>query len=276
MDAGAALELLHAFALIHDDVMDGSAQRRGAPSLHVELSDAHAARTARRGESRRFGEGMAVLAGDLALVYADRLMPRHRRGPGGLWDELRIELTMGQHLDLTSAADRRPGARAGPAHRRPQVGPLHRRAPPPPRRRPRRPLQRPRERPSAAYGEPLGQAFQLRDDLLGVFGDPADHRQARRRRPPRGQGHPALAIAHERADAAGRHLLDRVGRPDLGDDDIGAVQALIRRTGADHRVDVLIEQLLAQGLAALDGHPLTPEGRHALEALAVTAARRTS
>ena len=98
IDVGAALELLHAFALIHDDVMDGSATRRGAPTLHRRLEDLHRHRGG-LGEARRFGEGLAVLAGDLALVYADRLVPR-AAGIRAIWDELRVELTMGQYLDV--------------------------------------------------------------------------------------------------------------------------------------------------------------------------------
>src|SRR5690349_19392619 len=70
-DAGAAFELLQAFALIHDDVMDGSATRRGRPAVHVGYGDRHDDERW-RGEARRFGEGVAVLVGDLAHVYADQ------------------------------------------------------------------------------------------------------------------------------------------------------------------------------------------------------------
>ena len=75
IDTGAAFELLHAFALVHDDVMDGSATRRGEPTVHVEFDAIHADATW-RGESRRFGEGVAILVGDLAEVFADRLHDR--------------------------------------------------------------------------------------------------------------------------------------------------------------------------------------------------------
>ncbi len=74
VDAGAAFELLQAFALIHDDVMDGSAIRRGAPAVHRRFAERHAA-AGWAAESRRFGEGVAILVGDLALVYADQLLP---------------------------------------------------------------------------------------------------------------------------------------------------------------------------------------------------------
>src|SRR3954454_13437762 len=82
VDAGAAFELLHAFALFHDDVMDGSAVRRGRRTCHLAYADRHAAGNW-TGEARRFGEGVAILAGDLAFVYADELL---RGAPAPAWD----------------------------------------------------------------------------------------------------------------------------------------------------------------------------------------------
>ena len=103
IDAAAALELLHAFALIHDDVMDGSDTRRGHPALHRRFEAMHEAEQL-RGEGRRFGEGLAVLAGDLAFVLADSLMGGLPRRARDIWHELRVELTMGQWVDLIGAA----------------------------------------------------------------------------------------------------------------------------------------------------------------------------
>src|SRR4051794_38154330 len=111
-DAGSALELLHAFALIHDDVMDGSDRRRGAPSLHRTFEDHHH-RRGLHGEARRFGEGLAVLAGDLAFVYADTLLDAAPPLARDVWHQLRVELTMGQWIDVVGAARRdRSPARA--------------------------------------------------------------------------------------------------------------------------------------------------------------------
>jgi len=73
IDAGAALELLHTFALVHDDIMDGSATRRGTDTIHVQFEAGHAM-DGWRGEARRFGEGVAILVGDLSFVYADQLL----------------------------------------------------------------------------------------------------------------------------------------------------------------------------------------------------------
>src|SRR3954449_2106285 len=103
LEVAAGLELLHAFALLHDDVMDGSDRRRGRPSLHRRLHDDHQ-RAGWHGEARRFGEGVAVLVGDLAFACADRLMRTAGRSVGQVWDELRIELMMGQYLDVVGAS----------------------------------------------------------------------------------------------------------------------------------------------------------------------------
>jgi len=103
IDAGAALELVHTFALLHDDVMDGSDRRRGVDAVHHDFALRHE-RHGGRGEARRYGEGIAILVGDFAFVYADQLM---RDAPGAaldIFDELRIELCVGQSLDLMGTA----------------------------------------------------------------------------------------------------------------------------------------------------------------------------
>ena len=97
--AGAAFELMHAFALFHDDVMDDSASRRGAPTTHSVYADTHG-RQVWAGESRRFGEGVAILVGDLAFVLSDQLLTGAPVEVWTLWNELRIELNVGQYLDI--------------------------------------------------------------------------------------------------------------------------------------------------------------------------------
>ena len=99
VDAGAALELMHAFALFHDDVMDDSASRRGAPTTHVVYGGTHGDADW-SGESRRFGEGVAILVGDLAFVLSDELLLGAPAEVWRLWNTLRIELNVGQYLDL--------------------------------------------------------------------------------------------------------------------------------------------------------------------------------
>ena len=103
VDAGAALELLHTFALVHDDIMDDSTRRHGVACLHVDFADRHAAR-GWHGEARRFGDGAAILIGDLAFVYADQLLRRASQDALDVFTELRLEVNVGQYLDLVGTA----------------------------------------------------------------------------------------------------------------------------------------------------------------------------
>jgi geranylgeranyl diphosphate synthase, type I len=105
VDAGAAFELMHAFALFHDDVMDDAASRRGAPTTHTVFAHDHAV-AGWAGESRRFGEGVAILVGDLAFVYADLLLESAPPAAWRIWNELRVELNIGQFLDVAGSVQR--------------------------------------------------------------------------------------------------------------------------------------------------------------------------
>ena len=189
VDAGAAFELLQAFALIHDDVMDGSAVRRGARTAHLAYGDRHAD-AAWRGEVRRFGEGVAILLGDLAHVYADRLVPRRSPDVQAVWDELRTELNVGQYLDLVGTARGDVDLAAARRIARYKSGkytierPLHVGAALAGRfadlARPALGLRRPARRGLPAPRRPARRVRRR-----------GPHRQAGRRRPPRGQAHPA-------------------------------------------------------------------------------------
>lgn len=265
IDAGAAFELLQAFALIHDDVMDGSSVRRGAPAMHRHFADRHAQRVW-AGESRRFGEGVAILAGDLALVYADLLLPVGSPELAALWHELRIELNIGQYLDLAGTATGgvgRDGAR--------QIARL---------KSGRYTIERPLQlgalladdealaRSLSAYGDPLGEAFQLRDDVLGVFG--LESRTGKPVGDDLREGKPTLllAVARERADASGAELLGQVGDPDLSPDAIASLQGLFVSTGALDVVEAEITALAAQAVGALPTIGLPSHAELALRDLA--------
>jgi len=166
----AALELLHVLALIHDDVLDDSALRRGVPTAHVRHAAEHEAR-GWHGESRRFGEGIAILAGDLAHVYANRLAAEAPDPARKIWAELSIEMCVGQFLDIVIAAECDTDPRLASWIAVSKSG--------------RYTIQRPlllgatiAGRPELAgpfgdYGLALGEAFQLRDDLIDAFGDGA-------------------------------------------------------------------------------------------------------
>jgi geranylgeranyl diphosphate synthase type I len=272
VDAGAAFEMLHAFALVHDDVMDGSATRRGASTVHVEFDSLHAV-SGWRGESRRFGEGVAILIGDLAEVFADRLMTGAPPAAFSIWNELKIELNVGQYLDVLGTA--RGGTDLATARRiaRYKSGKYT--------------IERPLHvgaalaghldelaDPLSAYGAPLGEAFQLRDDILGTFGD-----EARTGKPVgddlrEGKPTPLLAIARERATGTELALLDRVGRADLGADEIAAIQAQFNGCGARDEIETTIAELTAEAVSALDAAPLHPSALDALRELAGYVASR--
>ena len=133
-DAGAAFELMHAFALFHDDVMDDADSRRGQPTTHTMFAGRHAD-AGWQGESRRFGEGVAILIGDLAFVYSDQLMAGANPTAWRIWNELRIELNVGPGARHPRLGAWRPRRRPGRAHLPVQVGQVHDRAAAAPRRR---------------------------------------------------------------------------------------------------------------------------------------------
>ena len=272
VDAGAAFELLHAFALMHDDVMDDSDTRRGFETIHSEFA-AHHADSGWGGESRRFGEGVAILVGDLAHVFADRVLPTDAPELATVWDELRIELNVGQYLDVlgTARADRDvAGARRIARYKSGKYTverPLHVGAALAGR-------HADLAAPLSAYGDPLGEAFQLRDDVLGVFGDSSltgkpvggDLRE--------GKPTPMLAVAVERADASQRTVLDRVGRAELSDDEVTTLQAVLVDTGARDEIELSIERLTAAAVVAAEQAPVIEEARRALIDLAHFVAER--
>jgi len=268
VDAGAAFELLHAFALFHDDVMDGSATRRGERTTHLVFADEHA-NEEWIGEPRRFGEGVAILVGDLAFVYADALMAGVPVPVWRMWNELRIELNIGQYLDIVGTAQglrSRSGAERIARYKSGKYTierPLH--------------IGALLGSPTAGddllaelsrYGLPLGDAFQLRDDVLGAFGDTSvtgkpvgdDLRE--------GKPTPLLAIASARADDAQAKLLARVGAADLGDDEIPDIQEVLRDTGALTETEATIAELTGTAIDAIADAPITAEARRALVELA--------
>ena len=272
VDAGAALELLHAFALLHDDVMDGSRLRRGRTTVHVEFADRHGS-AGWRGEGRRFGEGVAILVGDLAFVYADLLMVGAPPDATDVFNELRVELNIGQALDLIGTAQARRDRPMARRIARYKSGKYT--------------IERPLHLGAAlvgrlgdlagslsAYGLPLGEAFQMRDDILGTFGDPAVTGKPVGEDLREGKPTPLLAVTSDRADPAGQKLLDRIGYPDLADDEVRAIQTLMTETGARAETEQLIDTLAAEAIAALDAADITGEARTALNDLAEFVAHR--
>jgi geranylgeranyl diphosphate synthase type I len=266
--AGAAFELMHAFALFHDDVMDDSASRRGAPTTHAVYAGTHG-REVWAGESRRFGEGVAILVGDLAFVLADQLLAGAPIEVWTLWNELRIELNVGQYLDILGSVQGERRIAKAERIARYKSGkytierPLHVGAV----------LASPARGPSllaglSAYGLPLGDAFQMRDDVFGAFGDSAitgkpvgdDLRE--------GKPTPLLARAVALAEPAELDVLARVGVPNLGDDEVAKIQQVIIDTGALDALEAHISALAAEAVAALAAVDITAAARAELAALA--------
>jgi geranylgeranyl diphosphate synthase type I len=275
-DAGAALELLHTFALIHDDIMDGSTTRRGLDAVHVHFQQTHA-NHAWQGEGRRFGEGVAILVGDLAFVYADVLMRDAPPPAADVFNELRLEVNIGQYLDLLGTVRRDASVESArricvyKSGRYTTERPLHlgaalaHKLPP---------LQDP----LTAYGAPLGEAFQLRDDLLGVFGDTAVTGKPVGEDLREGKPTALYALAAQEADtldgAAAELLAHRFGAPDLDEGEVAQLQDVLVRTGAKDKVEARIAGLLDDALGALDHVPISAEARRELAALAVYVAGR--
>ena len=274
VDAGAALELLHAFAIIHDDIMDGSELRRGAKSVHRNFTDMHADEHFKR-EPRRFGEGVAILIGDLAFVYADSLLeaapPETRR----IYTELRLEVNVGQYLDLIGTARGKPTVdlaericvyKSGkytverPLHIGASLAHAHPRV-----------LDQ-----LSSFGIPLGEAFQLRDDMLGAFGDPAVIGKPVGEDLREGKPTSLVALTLERIAGHERELfLDLFNRDEHDEADLATMLGLIEASGARAMVESRIDQLVSRSLEALEAADLEAEPKRRLAELAIFVANRS-
>ncbi|PSK97749.1 geranylgeranyl diphosphate synthase type I [Murinocardiopsis flavida] len=281
--AVSALELIQSCALIQDDVMDGSPTRRGQPALHREYAEAHRSGSL-RGSPRRYGESVAVLAGDLALAWADDMLDDALDGTDrrarvrAPWRAMRTEMIAGQFLDLHAQAQADVSEPTALRVARLKTAAYS--------------VERPLEFGAAlagagsgavaalrSYGSDVGTAYQLRDDLLGVYGDPAATGK------PIGddirEGKPTLLLAiglrraRERGDpAAADTLRGAVGDPGLTDADVRAVGALLDDLAARSAVEAHMRALLDSGLAHLAGAPFAATARDALTALAGHAVAR--
>ncbi|MGG5172980.1 polyprenyl synthetase family protein [Pseudarthrobacter sp. J1738] len=284
--AGAALELFQAAALIHDDIIDRSDTRRGGPSVHRRFSLLHRAEGWALDEER-FGHAAAILTGDLCLSLSEEVfsaigpLSAHGTGAREIFNQMRAEVMAGQYLDILEEV----------------AGPL---------RDPATAVKRARsiirfksakyttEHPFALGGAlagaptsltagysrfslPLGEAFQLRDDVLGVFGDPAvtgkpagdDIREGKRT--------VLMALALEHASTEEAALIEEhLGKPELSDGHLARIREVITNSGALTATEALIEELSGDALAALDSLGLAVEVREALDRLAHGAVRRAA
>jgi geranylgeranyl diphosphate synthase type I len=281
--AVASLELLQACALIHDDLIDASDTRRGKPSIHRRFEAIHKSEEL-SGSAKAYGAAAAILLGDLSLVWSDQIL--HRSGvPGAalirslsVLDEMRVELMAGQFLDIheqalatTSVARSLKIARFKSAKYTIER-PMHFGA--------ALAISDPQKKEVftdiySEYGLPLGEAFQLRDDLLGVFGDPLTTGKPAGDDLREGKRTVLMAMTNDRADAKQESVIAKYfGDPHLDNVGIEALRTVIVDTGAHQHVEDLIEKLFLTALDALNRTELEPAAHALLDELAAIAIGR--
>ena len=279
--AMASLELLQACALIHDDLMDGSDTRRGKPSIHRHFESRHV-QDDLDGFAPHYGLSAAVLLGDLALVWSDQMLNSAGLTTGQFaallpyYNEMRVELMAGQFLDIheqtqkTTSVDRSMKIARYKSGKYTIERPLHLGA---------AMASAPSEIFTAlsAYGLPLGEAFQLRDDLLGVFGDPSvtgkpagdDLREGKRTA--------LIAMTNDRQSEAQREIARKhFGKPDLDAQGVAVLREIIESTGARAELESTIERLTDQALTAAQSAVFAEDGNAMLVELANIATKRSS
>jgi geranylgeranyl diphosphate synthase type I len=277
--ACAALELLHASALVHDDYMDASDVRRGRPATHRAFEQLHRDRGWSAGPEQ-YGAAAAILLGDLLLSWSDELLrtcglPTDRvLSALHYFDLTRTEVVAGQFLDVSAQARRsadvdtamtvlryksakysveRPlhiGAAlagAGPA----RIAALTR------------------------FGLPLGEAFQLRDDVLGVFGDPAVTGKPAGDDLEEGKRTVLVALALDALPGGAAETLDRSLGTDLADGEVEELRGLIDASGAREQLEEVIDQLTGRAVGALESADIEPRAREVLRDLAAAATQRS-
>lgn len=279
----SALELLHACALVHDDVIDESATRRGMPTAHVHFTQMHRDQHW-RGSAEQFGRSAAILLGDLSLVWADdivaaaELPPDARRRVRRVWSDIRTEVLGGQYLDIvaeSSGAHSIASAMNVNTYKTASYTVA-------------RPLQlgaaAAADRPDVQemfqqLGNDFGVAFQLRDDVLGVFGDPAVTGKPSGDDLRSGKRTVLLAEAIERAErsdpATAQLLLSSVGT-DLTETQVRQLCSAIESVGALAAVEERIDMLTRRGLATLAEAPINEPAKAGLTELAGLAAHRSA
>jgi geranylgeranyl diphosphate synthase type I len=281
--AVSSMELLQACALVHDDLMDASTTRRGRPTVHLQFSSRHVA-SGWNGTPDRFGTAAAILLGDLALAWADDMMRAAGLPASALlrirepWEAMRTEMVGGQYLDMLAQATGDASVRAALRIDRYKTAaytverPLHLGAA----------IIKADQALIGAYrrfGIDIGIAFQLRDDLLGIFGDPKvtgkpvgdDLREGKRTL----LVATALERARERgAGAAERALTSALGNHDLEAGAVDRIRDLLLELGAVWAVEQRIATLTDAALEALKVVEITEPAASRLAELAVSVAQR--
>jgi len=287
--AASALEIFHAAALVHDDIMDNSDTRRGGPAAHRRFEGLHAD-SRWSGSARGFGQSAALLLGDLLLGWSDELFdtgiqllasPDVRDAARAEFNTMRTQVTVGQYLDILEerAWNSFPeGDQLSRAHRvivyksakysieAPLViGALLGGASP--------------SQVTALrdFGLPLGIAFQLRDDLLGVFGDPDATGKPAGDDLREGKRTVLIALARTALPTNASRLLDELlGDADLTEQQVRMLQASIRDCGAVEEVERIIDHNVRVALVAIEDAPISAAAKRQLQQLADTVAQRVA
>lgn len=276
--ACAALEILHASALVHDDLMDASDTRRGRPATHRAFADSHR-RDAWAGSPQQYGAAAAILLGDLLLSWADELLrrcglPPERVAPAlDVFDLCRSEVITGQFLDVSVQARGVADVDAAMTVLRFKSAKYS--------------VERPLHIGAAlagatpdqvaglaAFGLPLGEAFQLRDDLLGVFGDPAATGKPAGDDLAEGKRTVLVALALDAAPPDQASVLDAALGTALDADGVARLREIIDASGAHEQVEQVIGELSSHALAALDRVDVDERARGVLRSLAADATQR--
>ncbi len=281
LTAAAALEFLQACALIHDDVMDGSDTRRGKPAAHRRLASMHRSH-GYLGSPEDFGVGSAILLGDLCLSWSDELLMASGLDTPALaaakpiFDEMRTELMAGQYLDLLEQVrgeydlDNALVVARYKSAKYTVERPLH--------------IGAAAAGADAAhlqaltdFGIPVGEAFQLRDDMLGVFGDPQETGKPAGDDLREGKRTALIALTWSRADAMQRDLLRRhLGDPAITGAMVDQLRDVITDTGARAAVETMIDQRAEAAATVVAAMDLDDTTRTAFDRLLVMATRRST
>lgn len=286
VQAGVALELFQAAALIHDDIIDRSDIRRGGPSVHRRFGQLHRERGWALDEER-FGQAAAILTGDLCLSFSEEAFtgigPAAASGTAArhIFNTMRAEVMAGQYLDILEevVGPERPRSEAVRAaanvirFKSAKYSTEH-------------PLaiggalaggDDPLLKAYSAFSLPLGEAFQLRDDVLGVFGDPQTTGKPAGDDLREGKRTVLVAFALERATPEGAALLERsLGRQDLVDDDVERLRDVISTSGALDATEDLIDRLSTQAFGALGQLQVPEDVKSALRTLGLAAVQRAA
>lgn len=277
--AAASFELLHVFALLQDDVMDSSTERRGRPSAHLQFAQWHRERGL-SGSSRRFGESAAILLGDLCLIWSEQMLresgidPRRLQQAWPRYDTMRTELAVGQFADLTNDVRHMPSLEAVLDVARRKSGNYT--------------VRRPLEIGAAMsdcddrtlaqlgrYGAAVGEAFQLRDDVLGVFGSPATTGKPGAGDLLERKATSVVVTAHQLADPPTRaELTELMNGHALDAGALDRWKALIVATGALDMIEEMISDRVAAAREHLAGTSIEDHVRGALDEMAAACTDR--